>query len=134
MKPTFYNCPVCKLYYDNDEGRDPGDGQTLEEIAFAYGTDGWEQLPDKPCGCGAFADRFYRIEDRELNTVLAALRYWQRCGDFGGGGIQDIATNGGTEQALESDEIDTLCERLNTQERVGLEIQEICINSVEKET
>jgi hypothetical protein len=52
MKPTFYQCPVCKLYYDDDEGRDPGDGQSLEEIAFAYGTDGWEQVPEKACGCG----------------------------------------------------------------------------------
>jgi hypothetical protein len=52
MKPTFCRCPVCRLYYDDDEGRDPGDGQTLEEVAFAYGTDGWEQQPDKPCGCG----------------------------------------------------------------------------------
>jgi hypothetical protein len=57
MKPTFYQCPDCKLYYD-DEGRDPGDGQTLEDIAFAYGADGWEQMPDKPCGCQHPANKY----------------------------------------------------------------------------
>ncbi|MBM4072699.1 MAG: hypothetical protein FJ271_27800 [Planctomycetes bacterium] len=51
-----------------------------------------------------------QISDRELATVLAALRYWQ----------QDLAENDGpisehfAEQTpLSVEEIDDLCERLN---------------------
>lgn len=57
------------------------------------------------------------LSPAELATVLAALRYYQnsemtdperRTPD-----IDDIATNGGTLDALDSDAIDTLCEELN---------------------
>lgn len=51
---------------------------------------------------------------RELATVLAALRYWQREGLMSAGHEQDVATDGGTLQPLSADEIDTLCEELNT--------------------
>ena len=54
-----------------------------------------------------------RLDDRELATVLAALRYWQ----------QDLADNDDgpidpehfdeTLTALNVEEIDDLCERLN---------------------
>jgi len=53
------------------------------------------------------------LDDRELATVLAALRYWQREGWISGGHEHDIATNGDTLEPLGADEIDALCERLN---------------------
>lgn len=52
--------------------------------------------------------------DRELATVLAALRYWQREGLMSAGHEVDIASGGGTLAPLTAGEIDTLCERLNT--------------------
>lgn len=59
------------------------------------------------------------LNDRQLSTVLAALRYWQDCGGAGLDPearelIEDIATNGGSHEKLSSDEIDELCEELNT--------------------
>jgi hypothetical protein len=59
------------------------------------------------------------LSDREHATVLAALRYWQGeilADQFGRfpPEIEDIASNGGTVQALDVGEIDTLCERINT--------------------
>jgi hypothetical protein len=51
--------------------------------------------------------------DRELATILAALRYWQREGLSSAGHEQDIASNGYRFEALSEQEIDTLCERLN---------------------
>lgn len=54
---------------------------------------------------------------RERNTILAALRYWQRLND-GTLMLSDlteiaaIATDGGVSQ-LTSNEIDVLCEKLN---------------------
>jgi hypothetical protein len=64
---------------------------------------------------------FLQVDERELATILAALRYWQRDGllsDEHGdlatpGPENDIATAGGTHEPLDLDEIDELCERLN---------------------
>ncbi len=54
------------------------------------------------------------ISDRELHTVLAALRLWQTgVGIFDHGALRDIVTNGGTHEPLTVDEIDRLCERIN---------------------
>lgn len=53
------------------------------------------------------------MDSRELATVLAALRYWQREGLMSDGHEQDIATDQGTVDRLSSEEIDGLCERLN---------------------
>jgi hypothetical protein len=53
---------------------------------------------------------------RELGTVLAALRYWQREGLMSGGAEHDIATDGDSFAALTAEEIDALCERLNVEE------------------
>jgi hypothetical protein len=57
-----------------------------------------------------------QLTDRELATVLAALRYWQ----------QDLAENDGPISEhfadvtpLSVEEIDDLCERLNCAVRVG---------------
>lgn len=57
------------------------------------------------------------LDPQELNTVLAALRYYQRQGmgepknrpDW----LHDIATNGDEEISLDDDGIDGLCEKLN---------------------
>jgi uncharacterized protein YbgA (DUF1722 family) len=56
------------------------------------------------------------LSDRELGTVLAALRAWQKAdaktrynSEF-----TDIANNFGSfDDALEDDEIDALCQQLN---------------------
>ena len=52
------------------------------------------------------------MNQRELNTVLAALRYWQREGLFSSGCEHEIACDGDV-LPLDSDEIDALCESLN---------------------
>lgn len=54
-----------------------------------------------------------QIDHRQLSTVLAALRFWQREGAMSGGHEQDIADDGGTIEQLTPDEIDTLCEEIN---------------------
>ena len=60
------------------------------------------------------------LTKRVLATVLAALRYYQQgLGQLGGmppADVADIATDGGTCRAMDVEAIDTLCERLNTEE------------------
>lgn len=58
------------------------------------------------------------LDDAELATVLAALRFYQRAGmgdpDNRDDDIHDIATGGGeVMSSLDDDGIDALCERLN---------------------
>lgn len=53
------------------------------------------------------------LNPRELGTVLAALRFWQRLGDRHGGPELAIATDEGQLASLSDEEIDGLCERLN---------------------
>lgn len=48
---------------------------------------------------------------REISTILAALRYWQREASWHE--IETIATGDGKFEALNSSEIDALCERIN---------------------
>lgn len=55
----------------------------------------------------------FEFDDRELSTVLAALRYWQREGWRSEGHEHDIATDGGRYDPLTPGEIDDLCETLN---------------------
>lgn len=50
--------------------------------------------------------------DRELSTVLAALRYWNREGLRSEGAEHQIANNAGSIEPLNSGEIEDLCERL----------------------
>lgn len=53
---------------------------------------------------------------RELGTILAALRAWQDQVDGGfeiESKYEDIATDGGTHEMLDGEEIDALCEKLN---------------------
>lgn len=55
-----------------------------------------------------------KLTDRELGTVLAALRMYQRAlAEYRDEPFSDIATNGGTVHPLDESEIDALCERLN---------------------
>jgi len=54
-----------------------------------------------------------KFSDRELATVLAALRYWQREGLMSDGREQDIAGDDGKFDPLTVIEINELCERLN---------------------
>ena len=54
-----------------------------------------------------------KITDRELATILAALRLWQASGVFTKGPFMDIATNGDELTPLSDGEIDLLAERLN---------------------
>lgn len=58
-----------------------------------------------------------KLNDRELGTVLAALRYWQRRALDGATQLHclpeyDIAADGDMEP-LSANEIDELCERIN---------------------
>lgn len=52
---------------------------------------------------------------RELATILAALRMWQRLGVGQECEEQDIATVGGEIKPLHDHDIDDLCERLNAE-------------------
>jgi hypothetical protein len=53
------------------------------------------------------------VKERELGTVPAALRYWQRETDCEVRWQDDIASNIGRFEPLDDGEIDELCERLN---------------------
>lgn len=57
------------------------------------------------------------MNSRELATVLAALRTYQKMlgmnGDMPDNDVKDVATDGGTIEPMNVDEIDELCERLN---------------------
>ena len=56
-----------------------------------------------------------KLDKRELATVLAALRFYSECWDRIGNDINEIASDGGNVEPLYPDEIDALCERLNTE-------------------
>lgn len=55
------------------------------------------------------------VNEREIGTLLAALRYWQsrQTGRSAGAMLDDIASNGGDFAPLNENEIDDLCERIN---------------------
>ena len=60
---------------------------------------------------------FLMISAEERNTVLAALRVYQRSG-YGNPAAQpdwisDLASNGGTEHPVDDKGIDALCEKVN---------------------
>lgn len=58
------------------------------------------------------------LNEEELATILAALRFYQSEGmgnpDNRSDAIQEIATNAGELTSLDSDDIDALCERINS--------------------
>lgn len=66
-----------------------------------------------------------KARESELSAILAALRYWQRCGDFAGDDIQNIATDGGRVEALDNDEIDDLCQQMNLDNMPGFEASDL---------
>lgn len=78
-----------------------------------------------------------QVDEREFATILAALRYWQRDGlsaDEHGdlatpGPENDVATDGGTHEPLDLDEIDELCERLNCEPSALTRLVEILRNT-----
>lgn len=53
------------------------------------------------------------LNPRQLGTLLAALRLWQRVGERQGGPELPIATNEGEFAPLQGGEIDALCEQIN---------------------
>jgi hypothetical protein len=53
------------------------------------------------------------FNERQTATILAALRYWQRRGSSEAIDEQEIATDAGTVDKLNVEEIDTLCEDIN---------------------
>ncbi len=55
------------------------------------------------------------MNERERDTVLAALRMWQSRGNRPLA-LDEIATNGNEHTSLDAEEIDELCERLNVPE------------------
>ena len=55
----------------------------------------------------------HTMDSRQLATVLAALRYWQREGLLNSGAECEIAADCGEIEPLSSMEIDHLCELLN---------------------
>lgn len=60
------------------------------------------------------------LSTKEINTVLAALRFFQMKGAAAGPEIADLATNNGAESPMSNDEIDALCERLNVSEPLNI--------------
>jgi hypothetical protein len=54
-----------------------------------------------------------RMTERELATVLTALRYWQAALPEGIAVYGDIATDGGRFEPLSTHEIDELCMNLS---------------------
>jgi hypothetical protein len=72
-------------------------------------------MPKRANGRGAVTLKTgYLLTPREFDTVLAALRFWQ-ARIHQPEDILEIAENGreGEDAALNADEIDDLCERLN---------------------
>ena len=63
------------------------------------------------------------ITPQELGTILAALRFWQRALhtgeliEFWDSEIWDIASDGGEFEPLNEEQIDVLCEDLNSFEK-----------------
>lgn len=54
------------------------------------------------------------LDPRELGTVLAALRVYQdKVASSVSDALEDISTDGGTQEPLSYDEIDDLCDKLN---------------------
>lgn len=56
------------------------------------------------------------LSNQDIGTILAALRFYQLKGGYQAlqrNDLEDIATDDGEFDALGSDEIDRLCERIN---------------------
>ena len=82
---------------------DPDAEQTKAEVEL------FELAPNS----GAPPKQRIAVNSRELATILAARRFFQRTGSDLTDPENDIATDGGELDALGNDEINELCERLN---------------------
>jgi hypothetical protein len=69
-----------------------------------------------------------KLTNRELATVLAALRYWQRTACGRDVDEQDIATEGRTIKPLHDHQIDELCDRLLTDQQPRVHVL-VCDNN-----
>lgn len=100
---------------------------TLEEVIDAIEEIedvSWEEIWDTPTDEDSIEERAARqmLNPRERDTVLAALRLWQHALDgnvilTGEGNLielQEEISFGDHNQPLDANEIDALCERLNT--------------------
>lgn len=73
-------------------------------------------------------------DNRELHTTIAALRYWQHHQSEYSEVFVGLATNDGACVALDENEINALCERINvsdTPPRLVIEISGGLVQSVE---
>ena len=106
----------------------PLDFDIATPVVFGLGTNGFDALRSldkllanhgEPAEVPDMTHRVpLHVDDREMATILAALRYHQAENLPGAAGIpdltiEDIATDGGHLAALNHVEIDRLCERLN---------------------
>jgi hypothetical protein len=66
------------------------------------------------------------LSERELGTVLAALRHWQMTVVDQYRASSDVATRGGELVALDDDEIDELCERINVEDERPAYLMALC--------
>lgn len=77
-----------------------------------------EEVSDEELAAEAAVDtpKDYALTGAERDTVLAALRYWQQAIERQDlpPMLVDIATNGASHECLNSEEIDALCERINS--------------------
>jgi hypothetical protein len=67
------------------------------------------------------------LDYREISTVLAALRHWQAEDERHDAEAHGIATDDGTIDSLTDDEIDALCERINTTDPVAPDVPELVV-------
>jgi hypothetical protein len=73
------------------------------------------------------------VDDRQLATILAALRFHQdenlqSSGNILDRAIREIATDGGRLETLGFEDVDQLCERLNLGDQVSYSRQWRCPN------
>jgi len=115
-------CGVSKKHVSSDV-RDK-----IISLEAAFDPSGKPKTLCQPCRIGSaelLADRRVSFESRELATVLAALRYWQRAigvdslpvGPLEKSAYMDHFNFSGDEEdqcmPLSADEIDALCEQIN---------------------
>ena len=106
-------CRVLQVEIDETD-QDDADERTDLQATIAT----LEQLKSRPRSVGPIpplaSDVWSRrVSDRELATILAALRFWQKTPSDETGDEADISTNGGAFPELTNLEIDHLCRRLN---------------------
>lgn len=102
---NHYHCTVCDIEWESS----------------------WDSMCDDRCpGCNTAispcaSDELspMRVTQQERNTILAALRYYQKQGlgdpQMRPVDIHDIATDGDCDTSLNDAGIDVLCERINSE-------------------